>query len=65
MTPIQVKMPEQLTVKDLQSIAYVYSKMSLASKQSFLSGIIMYHPEHFIKIVESLEQDYLHAMAQA
>ena len=65
MTPTQVKMPQNLTAKDLDGIAYVYSKMSLASKQSFLASLIIEHPEHFGRISKAIGEKGMTAMAQA
>ena len=65
MTPMQVKMPQNLTAKDLDGIAYVYSKMSLSSKQSFLASLMIEHPEHFIRISKAIGDKGMEAMALA
>lgn len=65
MTRDQVRMPEHLTAKDLQSIAYVFSQMSLASKHAFLSGIILNHPEHYSNIIKNLGDNYTRCMVYA
>lgn len=65
MTHIQVKMPEKLSSKDLEGITYVFYKMSLASKQAFISSLIIDHPEHFITIRNAIGDRHDDFMAQA
>lgn len=65
MTPMQVKMPEHLTAKDLDGITYVFSKMSAASKHSFLAALMMNHPEHYIRICKAFGEDYTRSMVYA
>lgn len=65
MTPMQVKMPQSLTAKDVDGIAYVFSKMSISSKQSFLASLLINHPEHFIRISKALGEEYTEAMGSA
>jgi hypothetical protein len=62
---MQVKMPENLTAKDLDSIVYVFSKMSIASKQSFIASLLVYHPEHYRTISGALGNDVSRAMPLA
>lgn len=65
MNHVQIKMPERLTNKDLEGIAHVFSKMSLASKQSFIASIIMEYPEHYLRISNALGENGIDAMAIA
>ena len=65
MTPTQIKMPERLTAKDLESISHVFTKMSLAAQQGFLAGLIVQYPEHYLKICRVLGEDYTDAMVYA
>lgn len=65
MTHMQVKMPEHLTAKDIDGIAYVFSKMSLPSKQTFLATLLINHPEHYIRICKALGEDFTDAMVYA
>lgn len=65
MTHTQIRMPENLTAKDLDGIAYVFSKMSLSAKQTFLASVILQHPEHFMRISRAIGDNGQLAMAQA
>lgn len=58
MTRMQVKMPEHLTAKDINSIVYVFSKMSLSARQTFLAGLLTEHPEHYVKVCTALGDQY-------
>lgn len=65
MTHMHVKMPQKLTAKDLDSISYVFTKMSLASKQAFISALMVDHPDHHMTIADSIGELYFESMAQA
>lgn len=65
MTHMHVKMPQKLTAKDLDSISYVFTKMSLASKQAFISALMVDHPEHHTTISNAIGELYYSSMAQA
>lgn len=61
----RILMPESLSNKDVDSIVYVFSKMSLASKHDFLAALMVEHPEHFPKITTALGSDYKKTMVMA
>ena len=65
MIPTQVKMPERLTAKDISSIVYVFSKMSLSARQTFLAGLLTEHPEHYVKVCTALGEQYFASIASA
>jgi len=65
MTHMQVKMPENLTAKDLNGIAFVFSKMSLPTKQSFIASLLLTHPEHYDRICRALGEVGQEAMPRA
>ena len=61
----RILMPESLSNKDVDSIVYVFSKMSVASKHDFLAALMVEHPEHFPKITDALGSDYRKVVVQA
>jgi len=61
----RILMPESLSNKDVDSIVYVFSKMSIASKHDFLAALMVEHPEHFPKITTALGGDYKKSMVMA
>ena len=61
----RILMPDNLSNKDIDSIVYVFSKMSLASKHDFLAALMVEHPEHFPKITDALGSDYRNSMVTA
>lgn len=65
MTHTHVKMPQKLSAKDLDGIVYVFTKMSLASKQAFISSLMVDHPEHHKTISNAIGELYYESMAQA
>ena len=65
MTPMQVKMPEKLSAKDIESLTYVFYKMSLQSKQSFIASLIVQYPHHYMSVRDALGNDCDLFMAQA
>ena len=67
MTPTQKKisMPDNLSNKDIDSIVFVFSKMSIASKHDFIAALMVEHPEHFRKITKALGSDYKKTMVMA
>jgi len=67
MTPTQkrIQMPDNLSAKDLDRISYVFSKMSIASKQDFLAALMVECPEQYLKVTEALGRDYIKSMVLA
>lgn len=65
MTPMQVKMPQNLTIKDVKSIIFVYSHLSLSSKQNFLASLMINHPEHYERITKAIGTDYQNSIPRA
>lgn len=54
MIPMQIKMPEQLSMKNVQDIIFVISSTSDATKCNFLASLMMTYPEHYATIVEAM-----------
>ena len=50
----KIQLPEKLTKTDVQNIVYVFSHMSAASKDEFISSLLMTHEKHYNKIVDAL-----------
>ena len=67
MTPTQkkVQMPDNLSMKDLNRISYVFSKMSVASKHDFLAALMVDCPNQYVIVTEALGNDYRKAIVQA
>lgn len=61
----QIQIPKDLSQKQINSIAYVFTHMSLAAQQSFLVSLIMLHPEHYERVVLTLGKYYTNAMVHA
>lgn len=64
-TQKKITMPSSLSNKDIDSIVYVFSKMSLASKHDFLAALMVEYPEHFRKITKAIGSDYKKTMVMA
>jgi hypothetical protein len=58
-------MPQHLTAKDINSIVYVFSKMSVSARLTFLAGLLTEHPEHYVKVCNALGDQYFDTIASA
>jgi len=64
-TQKRIQMPDSLSAKDLDRISYVFSKMSIASKQDFLAALMVDCPDQYLKVTEALGSDYKNSMVLA
>jgi hypothetical protein len=64
-TQKKVQMPDNLSMKDLDRISYVFSKMSVASKHDFLAALMVDCPNQYAIVIEALGNDYRKAIVQA
>jgi hypothetical protein len=64
-TQKKVQMPDNLSMKDLNRISYVFSKMSVASKHDFLASLMLDCPNQYVIVIEALGNDYRKAIVQA
>lgn len=62
---MQIQMPESLSAKDVDGIVYVFSRMSLATKHSFLASLMMKHPEHYIRLITEMGADYINSIPRS
>ena len=62
---MQIQMPEKLTEKNVDGIVYVFDKMSLAAKHSFLTSLMMTHPEHYKNITNAIGENLKKVIPEA
>jgi hypothetical protein len=65
MIPMQIKMPDSLSHKNVQDIVFVISSMSNSTKCNFLASLLMTHPEHYATIVSAMGAVYKTCIPQA
>lgn len=53
-----IKMPTHLSNKDIENIIYVFSKMSVASKNDFIASLMVSEQKHYAKIINALGEQY-------
>jgi hypothetical protein len=65
MTPMQIKMPDNLTAKNIKDIVFVISSMSDSTKCNFLASLLMTHPEHYGSITDAMGVTYSKCIPRA